>query len=169
MKTQDITLIGILASLAVVLSILESTFIPTFILGVKLGLANIVTIVGIYLLDFKKLLGIALIRTFISSLLLGKFLSPGYLMSVSGAVMSLIIIYIIYLLYKEASPVFLSIIGAIVHNIAQLVVAYFIVGYGFIYYLPYLIILAVPAGIITGLIAKGVLKGSSKYLSKVIE
>ena len=66
---KKISLISILAALAIILSIVES-FIPLGIPGVKLGLANVVIIISFYVFNFWYALGIALVRVFVSSLLL---------------------------------------------------------------------------------------------------
>ena len=58
MKTKDITIIGILTAMSVVIAIIESyfTFALDFIPGLKLGLANIVIIFALYKYNFKTAL-----------------------------------------------------------------------------------------------------------------
>ncbi|WP_028306633.1 Gx transporter family protein [Desulfitibacter alkalitolerans] len=157
MKISNISLISILAAMAVTLSVLESMFIPSIIPGAKIGLANVVTVVAVYLLSFRNVLGIVIIRTLVSSLFLGTFLSIGYFMSVTGGLASAFVVYILYKYIKNVTPIFLCIIGALVHNITQLVVAYSLIGYGIMYLLPYLLLFAIPAGWCTGKIASTVI------------
>jgi len=158
LKVMEITLVSLFSSLAAVLNIIEALFIPSVIPGVKLGIANIVTVMGVFILRPGLVLGIAFLRTLIASLLLGSFLSVSYYLSFAGTMASAFVICILYHFNKKIGPVFLSIVGALVHNIAQLTVAYYVVGYGFIYYLPYLIVFAVPSGFLTGKITEKVLK-----------
>lgn len=150
LKTKAIALIGILSTLAISLNILEALFIPQMVPGMKIGLANLVTVLSVFLLKKRYVFFIMFVRIIVSSLLLGTFLSIPFFFTLSGALLSTVITILLYSFDKNISPVFLSISGAITHNIGQLCVAYLFLGYGMAYYLPYLILFAIPTGFITG-------------------
>ena len=145
--------IGILTSLSIVLGIVEA-LIPDFMVpGVKLGFPNIVILLLLCYGDKKEALLISLIRVLLIGLLRGNLFQMGGLMSLSGAVSSFLIMFIIKTLFKKASPVFVSVLGAIAHSSAQLLVAAFFFGtFGVFYYLPIMGLLSMLTGAISGLI-----------------
>ena len=69
-KTRELTLCAVLAALALALSYMESFFPLALIVplpGVKLGLANIVTLYALYALGFPSALAILLVRCTLGS------------------------------------------------------------------------------------------------------
>ena len=163
MKTKDITIIALLTAMGVVVSILESyfTFFLDFIPGLKLGLANIVIIFTLYKYGFKKALLVSLTRVIVVSLLRTGF-GINFLFSLSGALLSIIVMNI----FKKTklSIVGVSVIGSIFHSIGQVLIGIVILGNNnIIYYLPYLLLLSIPTGIVIGLITK-LLMDRTKYL-----
>ena len=101
MKTQKITLLGVLTAGAVIIGIIES-FIPSIgIPGVKLGLANIVILVILYELGVLDAIIVNLLRVFLVGLLRGNIFSMGFLMSLTGAALSLGIMILLYLVIKK--------------------------------------------------------------------
>ncbi|MGI6361323.1 MAG: Gx transporter family protein [Bacillota bacterium] len=155
MTTRRLTTIAILTAMAIVLHLVESLFpAPLPIPGVKLGLANIITIIALVLVDWKAALSVAVLRTVIGSLLSGTFFSVTFILSFSGAILAALIMVLIYLKFPKFSIIGISIAGAVMHNIAQLGAAALIIDQpGIYYYLPVLLIAAIPTGIITGLLA----------------
>ena len=91
-------MIALLAALAITIHILESAF-PRPLPGIKPGLANVITLVTFLLFDWKSALQVSLLRVVIGSLVLGTFLSPTFLLSLSGACMSLAALLLIRLLF----------------------------------------------------------------------
>lgn len=161
---KKMTMVGMLTAIAIVLSYLES-FIPSIgIPGFKLGLANIVILLVIYELGVKEAIFVDLVRVYIAALLRGTIFQIGFLMSLSGAILSLIIMVLIKLIFKKFSIVGVSIFGAIFHSLGQIIVAaIFLYTAGAFYYLPVLILISLATGILTGIIAKKIID------SKVIE
>ncbi|MBR6222567.1 MAG: Gx transporter family protein [Lachnospiraceae bacterium] len=146
-KSKRVALTGVMVALSMLLSYLE-TLIPLNIgiPGVKLGLANVVVIALIEKLPFGNLFLISTIRVLLSALLFGN--SATLLFSVSGAVLSLIVMFVLKRSEKFSS-VGISIAGGVSHNIGQLLVAAFLSGsMRIVYYIPALLL----SGIITGLI-----------------
>ena len=101
MNVHKMVLISVLTASAIVISILES-FIPSIgIPGVKLGLANIVILITLYELGVVEAIFVNLVRVLITALVRGTFLSMGFLMSLSGAFLSLGIMILFYVLIKK--------------------------------------------------------------------
>ena len=159
MKVQKIALLGVLTAAAIVIAILES-FIPSVgIPGVKLGLANIVILVILYELGIVEAIIVNLLRVLVVGLVRGTFLSMGFLMSLSGAVLSLTIMIIFYLLIKRFSIIGVSVIGSIFHVSGQILIAMLYLGTAYIVlYLPIIAISAIITGVFVGIVAQLIIK-----------
>ena len=147
-----------LITISLMLSYVE-TFIPVIpIPGAKIGLPNVVTLIALMTLGFWEALAITLVRTTISALLFSSMISLIY--SITGGILSLLVMYALYRTFSEKiSLQTISITGAITHNLAQLAVAMIILETdGLISILPWLIVIAIPAGIVVGLAAKYLMK-----------
>lgn len=159
MKVQKIALLGVLTAAAIVIAILES-FIPSVgIPGVKLGLANIVILIILYELGIVEAVIINLLRVLVVSLVRGTFLSMGFLMSLTGAVFSLGIMILFYLLIKKFSIIGVSVIGSIFHVTGQVLIAMIFLGSAYIFlYLPIIAISAIITGVFVGIIAQLIIR-----------
>ena len=155
MKVQKMALLGVLTAGAIVIAILES-FIPSIgIPGVKLGLANIVILVILYELGIVEAIIVNLLRVIVVGLVRGTFLGMGFLMSLTGAVFSLGIMILFYLLIKNFSVIGVSVIGSIFHVGGQILIAMIYLGSAYIVlYLPVLAISAIITGVFVGIIAR---------------
>jgi heptaprenyl diphosphate synthase len=156
MQTRRLTTLAILIASASVLHFVESLVpIPLPVPGIKFGLANTLTLCAIVLLGLSDALWVAGLRVVLGSLLGGYLFSATFAMSLAGAFASTLAMFIIYRFGKQLlSLVSVSICGAIVHNVAQLLVATFLVQTAGVFaYLPYLLLFAVPTGFLTGLIS----------------
>lgn len=157
MKTSKITLMALSVAVAMVLSFVESQ-IPAFVAipGVKVGLANIAVMFTLYKLGWKEAAVISLVRVFMVSLLFGSAASLFY--SAAGAVLSLLGMI---LLKKSGlfSTVTVSIAGGVLHNVGQIAMACLLLETDVItYYLPFLILSGIVAGIVVGLVAAALIK-----------
>jgi len=158
--TEDDHRIAKLAALAIGLHLIEAV-VPSPLPGVKPGIANIVTLYVLYRFDFATAAWVSLLRVFASSLLFGNFLSPTFALSLSGAIFSLLVLYVAqYLPKRYFGPVSLSIFAAFGHMAAQLLVVRFwlIPHAGVAYLVPIFMAAALLFGFINGLIASGLLK-----------
>ena len=155
MKVQKMALLGVLTAGAIVIAILES-FIPSIgIPGVKLGLANIVILIILYELGIVEAIIVNLLRVLVVGLVRGTFLGMGFFMSLTGAVFSLGIMILFYLLIKKFSVIGVSVIGSIFHVGGQILIAMIYLGSAYIVlYLPVLAISAIITGVFVGIIAK---------------
>jgi len=159
MNVHKIAITGILTAAAIIIGIVES-FIPSVgIPGVKLGLANIVILITLYELGIIEALFVDLARVFIVGLLRGTIFTMGFFMSLTGAIFSLGIMILFYLLIKKFSIIGVSVIGAIFHVVGQILVAWVFLSTPYIlYYLPVIAISAIITGIGVGLVANLVIK-----------
>ncbi|HEY8465104.1 MAG TPA: Gx transporter family protein [Bacillota bacterium] len=166
MTTKKMVLLSVLAALSIVLNWLENAFFPWTVLpvpGVKLGLANIVFLLVFLLAGFRMALTVSLLRVVVVALLSGTFATPVFPLSLGGAVLSLSLIKLAWLLGRgRLSLLGLSIIGAVGHNLGQLLALMVIPGLSLqlsIVYLvlPALILLAIPTGLVTGWTAQQIL------------
>jgi len=155
MPARKLTQIGLLIACAIILHIAEGLIPLALPMGIKLGFANIITLLALLLLDLKSTLIIVAMRCFLSSLFSGTFLSVTFLMSFCGGIMAALCMFAILHFIKSLSSVGVSICGALAHNLTQLGVAALIIGNTAIYYyLPIMLIASVPTGILTGLITR---------------
>ncbi|HHU31742.1 MAG: Gx transporter family protein [Zhaonellaceae bacterium] len=153
-------LLGILVSTALVLYLIEAMLPNPFPLpGVKLGLANIVNLLTLAHFGLGEGLFVAVIRVLLGSLIGGTFTGPAFIISFVASLLSTLAMYFFLRLEKVFSLISVSIVGAITHNLAQLLVVSILIGtFNIYYYLPFLLILALPVGISTGYMAQLVKK-----------
>ncbi len=165
-STRKLTTIAVLVALAIVLHLFEALIpIPFPIPGVKLGLANIVTLLALVLFDFKTALTIAFMRTVLGSLLSGTLFNIAFFLSFSGAITATCVMAILLYLGKSLNFHFrfsllgLSVAGAATHNLGQLAMAALLIKHsGIFYYLPVMLLSSIPTGILTGLLLRELLK-----------
>lgn len=152
-KTKRMVFLSFLVSIALVIYIVEAQ-IPVLFPGIKLGLANIVSLAALIMLGWKDALLIMLLRTLLGSMFGGSM--SAFMFSIAGGLLSNIAMIILYRYFKNSMSLWtISICGAIFHNIGQLLVASFVVQDLRIYiYLPVLLVSAVITGYFIGLCAK---------------
>ena len=116
-------IIAKLSAIAIALSIIEF-FLPSPIPGIKPGIANIIILFTFYKFNFQTAVWVSLIRVFISSLLVGTFISPTFFLSFFGAIFSLFCLFIFQKLSSNYfSIISLGIMTAFGHIIGQFFIA----------------------------------------------
>lgn len=159
MSLKRLAVIAMLMAMAIVLSILES-FIPVFIPGVKLGLANVIILIMLYEFKIKEAFLVDILRIVIVGILRGTLLSPTFVMSISGGMLSFIIM-LLFSRIKVFSVIGVSVLGSISHCMGQIIAAIFLLSsQAVVYYLPFIALLSCATGIICGIITKLYLKRS---------
>ncbi|MBN2028804.1 Gx transporter family protein [bacterium] len=125
MSTKLIQL-TVIISIGSILFTLES-FIPTPLPWIKLGLANVTTILVLKWYGLKEAFIVAFMRIVIGSLLTGRFLNPVFIISLSGNISAVVIMYFT-IVYGEKmfSLIGVSILGAVFKSITQLFIVYLI-------------------------------------------
>ena len=157
-KTRTVVRAAILIALALVLSYIER-FIPLQLIiplpGIKLGLANAVTLVSLYLLGPKQTVPIVLIRCLLGSLF-GSI--TGLLFSLTGGILAILTMALCKKV-KIFSVYGISILGAAAHNVGQIMAAMVIMNSIYVSaYLPYLLVIGICTGMAIGAACAGVLR-----------
>lgn len=153
-NTRRMTLISIFVAQALVLHIIERLIpVPFLTPGAKLGLANIITVISLYIFTFKDAFLIVILRVLLATLVGGSL--SGFFYSITGGLLSLLAMFCIKKIGKEnISIVGISVFGSFFHNLGQVVVAALIVqNIAIISYLPILMLVGVGTGIFVGLTA----------------
>lgn len=147
---------SLFVALCLIFGYIESLVSLAFIApGVKLGLANAITVMLICIGDTKGAFFVNISRIALSALLFGSPVS--FVFAFFGGIVSL---SVAALLKKTGifSTVGISIASGVVHNLAQTVIAILILGVGMLYYLPILIIGGSISGAVIGILCKLILK-----------
>lgn len=167
MKTKKIGYMGMLIALAFVLSYVEMLLpFNIGIPGAKLGLANVVVLMGLYLMGPKEALLLNISRIILVGFLFGNLSAMLY--SMAGGIVSFIAMIITKKLNKN-TILGVSVMGGVFHNVGQIIVAIWAVEtYRLIYYLPILIIIGTVSGIFIGILGTGILKIIKGALYKTI-
>ncbi len=165
MNLKKLVTLGFLTAVAVALQIFEAT-VPTLVQipGGKLGIANIITLVIIAVFGGRAAISVAFIRSALGSLLYGGVISGIY--SVSGAVGAALISVVLYKRCSKLSLVGIGVIGALAHNLIQVIVAVILMQNVFVFtYYPVLMIIGVISGVVTGFAAGCILR--NKVIFKI--
>lgn len=165
-KIYRIASLGVLLAQAIALSFAEG-LLPTFSFlppGAKPGFSNIITMFAAASMGFYQALIIAVLK---SAFVLATRGMTAFFMSIAGGIASVIIMYLV--LKLRYGLMLTGILGAITHNLAQLAVSSFILGKAVLAYTPFLLLFAVIAGTLTGLILRAVmpyLKSQTSFISR---
>ncbi|MDU5597238.1 MAG: Gx transporter family protein [Lachnospiraceae bacterium] len=149
---RQITTMGMLIALAMVLGFVE-TLIPINlgIPGMKLGLANIVVVIALFLFDIKTAVVVSILRIILIAMTFGNMSMMFY--SIAGASLSLLSMIAISKI-KSFSLISVSIVGGIMHNVGQIICAAFVVRTNGVFtYLPVLMIAGLVSGALIGIVA----------------
>lgn len=165
MQLQDKYRIALLSAYAVAFHAFES-LLPTPIPWLRLGLANIITLVTLLLYGFRAAMVVTLIRVILASLFIGTFLGPAFILSLGGGVTSTVAMGLILSVAPRLfSTIGLSLIGALFHNIAQLVLAYFLFIQrieAILLISPFIILIGALTGTVNGVISDLLIKNLKK-------
>ena len=157
-KRIDPSRLGILLSLCLVLGFVEGMLPDIFVPGVKLGLSNVVILLAIYAYGWKEGLLLGVLKALLISFFTGTFLSMGGWMSISGTLLSVILMILLHTLFKRFSPIAVSLLGALGHFLGQLFIASIYLGSPIWGYAPLGMVLALLTGVLTGILATILLK-----------
>lgn len=158
MRIQKLTLLALFTTLSLGIYAAESA-LPALIPipGIKPGLANIITLMLLHRYTAKDTLMVLLARILLSTLLFGQAMSLLY--SLAGGLCSLALMLLIHRLLQNKHIYITSIMGALGHNLAQLLVAFFITRVsGVLVYCPFLLLSGISTGCFTGLCCHFMLK-----------
>lgn len=157
---------GMLTALAFVFSYIEFLLpINLGVPGIKLGLANLVVIVALYLMNVRVACTLSFVRILLTGLTFGNPASMIY--SFAGGMLSLAI-----MIMAKKSDFFsvtgVSVLGGVFHNVGQIIVAILVVETkSLLFYLPVLILSGTVAGVLIGILASILIRHLNKMKESV--
>ena len=168
MKTKRLTLLGLLSAIALTIFMVEAQ-IPALvpIPGIKMGLANIVTVFAVYTLGPKDGAAVLFVRIFLGAVFAGNFSTIFY--SAAGGACAILVTILLRKILKENQLWIAGCCGAIAHSVGQMAMAILLTGTpGLAVYLPVMIAVSILTGSFTGLCAQLLVKRGSlwKIISK---
>jgi len=149
-----------MSAYAISLHILER-FFPTPVPWLRFGFANIVVLLVMLQYGFISALWVNIIRVIVASIIIGTFLGPGFILSFTGALVSLSAMGIAQAITSGFSPFGLSVIGAFFHSLTQLVIAQLLFVRNIkaiIFISPVVLIIALATGTINGFVVLQIIK-----------
>jgi heptaprenyl diphosphate synthase len=151
----QVAFFGVAVAVAVCLSILDGMIpLSATLPGLKLGLANAVTLGLLLYVDARSALAVLLARCFLTAFVLGSLM--GFLFSLAGGLLALAVMWLLSKRYNTWFSVYgISVAGACFHHIGQIGVAGLVMGTtGVLAYLPVLLAGSVATGLLTAFICK---------------
>lgn len=154
MKLKQMTTNALLTAIALTIFMVEAQIpSPIPIPGVKLGLANVITVFAMFAYTPKDAFQILTVRVFLGSVFSGQIST--FLYSFAGGIFCFVAMYLLRRIFIDSQLWISSIIGAIFHNIGQMTVAVLVTGTpGIAVYLPVLMVSGIIAGTFTGFSAQ---------------
>jgi heptaprenyl diphosphate synthase len=152
-KTRKLALMAVLTAIALTIFMIENqlpSIVP--IPGVKLGLANIITLTAMVLLGRKEAGAVLLVRIIMGAMFAG---SPATLLySVAGGLLAYVVMCITIGLFSEKQMWIVSALAGIAHNAGQLIACVLVVKTpGVFAYAPILAVSGIITGCFTGFAA----------------
>ncbi len=151
--TYQITLSALLVAIMLVLGYIESLLPAASVPGIKLGLSNGVLIFAVYMLGIPLSYILMILKVVLSGLLFGGVSAMMYAMA--GGLTSLTCM-ILLSRAKGISPITVSMVGGVTHNIGQVAMAFLVLSSPeqLLYYLAILMLVGLACGALTGIAAK---------------
>ncbi|UCE08217.1 MAG: Gx transporter family protein [bacterium] len=147
--------LSLLISLGLILFLFESS-IPRPLPWLKPGLAHIATLIAIFMMGISEAMIVVVTRVLVGSLLLGSLFNPAFVLSLGGGITATLAMGLIHCYFSQTFSIFgISILGAVVHNLTQLIlVELLIVRRIEIFYLaPLMILSSLFTGFIVALVS----------------
>ena len=155
--SKKVARMGVFIALAMIFSYIEVLIPFNFgIPGVKLGIANIVTVTSLYIFSTGEAFGISVIRIVLMGILFGNGMSLLY--SLAGGLLSFLAMWI----GKKTnwfSVMGVSMAGGVFHNVGQILAVMFVMkNTMFVAYLPVLLVAGLVTGYLIGLLANKIIE-----------
>ncbi|CDR31459.1 Heptaprenyl diphosphate synthase component I [Acholeplasma oculi] len=149
---KKLTTLSMLLAGAIVLNVIEMSINVIPVPGAKIGFANLVTVIILYMYGFKEASLVTILRVLLIGLLYRSF-TVTFWMGLGGAVLSIITMGVLKNFLK-VHMVTVSVLGAITHTIGQVLVGIYLLETELlILYLPLMLLISIPAGILIGIIS----------------
>lgn len=147
--------LSLLIGMGLVLFLFES-LIPRPLPWLKPGLAHIATLIALYLMGISEAMIVVIIRVVVGSLLLGSLFNPAFILSLGGGIVATIVMGLTYRCFSKIFSIFgISILGAVVHNLTQLLLVQILIVHRLeLFYLaPLMILSSLFTGFIVALVS----------------
>ena len=153
-RTKKLTLLTMLLAMAIVVSMIESQ-VDVGVPGARLGLANALGLIALSLFGVKEMLVLNMMRVLIVGLMRGTLLGMGFWISFFGTLLASIAA-IVANRAKIFTPIGVSLVSATFHNIGQVMFVSVVTNAPMLFftYLPFMLLMGIPTGIVTGHIVK---------------
>ena len=154
MKLKTLTRMGLLSALALIIFMVEAQIpVPVPVPGIKLGLANIVTIFAVWILGSWQGVGVLAARVFLGAIFSGNFGTIFY--SAAGGALAILTAILLKKILKKNQLWVAGCLGAVAHSIGQIAMAILLTGTpSLLLYLPIMIACGIVTGLFTGLCAQ---------------
>ena len=162
MNIKKLTTMAMLTAISMIVFLIEAQIpIPIAIPGVKLGVANVITLFALWTLGWREAGTILVVRIFLGNLIVGNMM--GMLYSMAGGVLCWVVMCLVKPLIDRRHIWVMSMLGAVGHNVGQLAVAVWVSGTAAIaLYAPVLLLAGLVTGFFTGKCAQAVLNHMDK-------
>jgi heptaprenyl diphosphate synthase len=154
MTTRRLTRMAVLTAVALTIFVVELQ-LPSLtpIPGVKLGLANIVTVYAMFTLGPADTLCVLLARILLGSFFAGQIMALLY--SLAGGLLCYLVMLLLRRILTVKQIWVCGVLGAVAHNVGQIAVAILLTRTpALVYYLPVLLVSGILSGAFTGLCAQ---------------
>lgn len=168
-SAKRLTVMALLSTVALTVFMIEAQ-IPVLVPvpGVKLGLANIVTVCAVFVMGAREGAAILFVRIFLGAVFSGNFGTILY--SAAGGALAIVTTICLRRVLKDTQIWVAGCLGAVAHSIGQMIVAVWVTGTpSLMIYLPVLIVCSVITGIFTGLCAQLLIKRGNKLWKTIFK
>lgn len=169
MKTKKLTTLALLSAIALTIFMVEAQIPPLVPLpGVKLGLANIVTVFAVFALGAKEGAAVLSVRIFLGAVFAGNFSTIFY--SAAGGAAAIGVTILLKKILTDNQLWVAGSVGAIAHSVGQMAMAILISGTpGLAVYLPVMIAISIVTGLFTGLCAQFLVNRGGKLWKTILK
>ena len=160
--TKQLTTMALLTAIALAIHVAEAQIPPLVAIpGVKLGLANIITVYAAFSIGGGAAAMILIARILLGSMFGGGVMSLMY--SLAGGILCLVITLVLRRVLTQKQIWVAGVMGALFHNIGQIIVAWIVTSTpAIVFYLPILMISGFATGLFTGFAAQAVVNRMGK-------
>lgn len=152
MSVKKMTVLSLYTAAALILFVVESVIpMPVPLPFVKLGLANIITLIVLVCYSPKDAFLVLMLRIFLASVFYGQIVYLVY--SMAGGILCFLADVVINRLLKGKYIYITAVFGALFHNVGQMLAAFFFLGKGVLPYFPYMVLCGIITGLFTGILA----------------
>lgn len=152
-SVKHLVMLAMFTTMALTIFVVEAQIpIPVPIYGVKLGLANVITLIVLVVYRPSDAFAVLVMRILLGSLFTGTLVSMIY--SLSGGILCFLGMALLCRLLHRKHLWFISMIGAVLHNVGQIAAAIVVMqSVQVIVYFPFLLVSGCITGIFTGIAA----------------